>query len=236
MAIGKKTGGLILAWAMAAAAAQFPMRHRHLRGGCEGTLEVIETGVRFAGPKGHAWQWKLDQIRQLELAPGRVVVVSYETGKLPGTERSYEFSGAVPAAELYALLKDRMDQRLVAELAQPAAGAVWSLPVKHVGHVGSLGTLDLTPETIAYRTQALDESRTWRYTDIAGISSSGPFQLTITTFERAPAHYGGRKDFNFELQQPITEANYNRLWLQVETKNGRIPSQVITTPDWPTGH
>ncbi|HEY1184261.1 MAG TPA: hypothetical protein VGE89_08750 [Bryobacteraceae bacterium] len=236
MAIGKKTGGLILAWTLAAAAAQFPMRHRHLRGGCEGTLDVTETGVGFKGPKGHAWQWKLDQIRQLELAPDRIVVVSYENGKLPETERRYEFSGAVPAAELYALLKDRMDQRLVAELVQPAAGAVWSLLVKHVGRAGSLGTLELTAETIAYRTQASDESRTWRYTDIAGISSSGPFQLTITTFERAPAHYGGRKDFNFELQQPITEANYNRLWLQVETKNGRIPSQVITTPDWPTGH
>ncbi len=187
--------------------------------------------------KAHAWQWKLDQIRQLELAPDRVVVTSYQNGKLPGTERSYEFSGAVPAAELYALLKDRMDQRLVAELAQPPAGGpVWSLPVKHVGRAGSQGTLELTPETIAYRTQALDESRTWRYTDIAGISSSGPFQLTITTLELAPAHYGGRKDFNFELQHPITEASYNRLWLQVEMKNGRIPYQVIATSDWPIGH
>jgi hypothetical protein len=47
--------------------------------------------------------------------------------------------------------------------------------------------------------------------------------LTITTFELAPAQYGGRKDFNFELQQPITEARYDELWLQVERKNGRIP-------------
>ncbi len=236
MAIGKNTGGLILAWAMAATAAQFPMRHRHLRGGCEGTLDVSESGVRFAGPKGHAWQWKLDQIRQLELAPDRIVVVSYENGRLPGTERSFEFSGAVPAAELNALLRDRMDQRLVAELAQPAGGAVWSLPVRHVGRAGSLGTLELTAETIAYRTQALDESHTWRYTDIAGISSSGPFQLTITTLERAPAQYGGRRDFNFELRQPIAEDRYNEVWLRIEMKNGRIPSQAITTPDWAAGH
>jgi hypothetical protein len=236
MAIGKKTSGLILVLAIAAAGAQFPMRHRHLRGGCEGTLEVGEAGVRFAGPKGHGWQWKLDQIRQLELAPDRIVVVSYDNGRLPETERRYEFDGAVPATELYALLKDRMDQRLVAELPPPPGGAAWSLQVKHVGRAGSLGTLELTPETIAYRTPAKDESRTWRYTDIANISSSGPFQLTITTFELAPAHYGGRRDFNFELQQPITEARYNRLWLQVEMKNGRIPYQVVNMPDWPTGH
>ena len=128
MAPSKKTGGLILAilaWAMAGAAAQFPMRHRHLRGGCEGTLEVSESGVRFAGPKSHGWQWKLGQIRQLKLAPDRIVVTTYENGRLPGTERSYEFSGAVPAAELYALLKDRMDQRLIAETTQPPPAGYW---------------------------------------------------------------------------------------------------------------
>jgi hypothetical protein len=221
---------------MAATAAQFPMRHRHLRGGCEGTLEVSEAGVRFTGPKGHAWQWRLDQIRQLELAPDRVVVVSYDNGRLPETDRRYEFSGAVPAAELYTLLKDRMDQRLVAELVQPPGRGGWLLPVKHVGRAGSVGTLELTADTIAYRTPAKDESRTWRYTDIAGISSSGPLQLTITTLERAPAQYGGRKDFNFELQQAIPEDRYNELWLRIEMKNGRIPFQVITTPDWATGH
>jgi len=36
-----------------------------------------------------------------------------------------------------------------------------------------------------------------------------PFQLTITTLE---------KPFNFQLKQPITEARYNDLWLQIEKK------------------
>jgi hypothetical protein len=223
MAIGKSTGGLILVWAMAAAAAQFPMRHRHWRGACEGTLDISAEGVRFTGTKGHAWQWQFGQIRQLELAPDRIVVATYENGRLPGTQRRFEFDGAVPAAELYALLKNQMDQRLVAELAEPPAGAAWARPVKHIGRAGSQGTLELAPEIVVYRTAAKNESRTWRYSDIAGISSSGPFQLTITTYELAPEHYGGRKDFNFELQQPITEAEYNQLWLQVERKNGKIP-------------
>ena len=46
-------------------------------------------------------------------------------------------------------------------------------------------------------------SRTWRYQDIENISSSGPFQLTITTFERAKTHYGDLKGFNFELKRPL---------------------------------
>jgi hypothetical protein len=231
MALGKKTIGLTLACALAASAAQFPMRHRHLRGGCEGTLTVDASGVRFSGPKAHAWQWTLDQIRQLELSPDRIVVVTYENGRLPATERSYEFDGAAPAAELYALLKSRMDQRLVAELAPPPDGAGWSLAVKHVGRAGSLGTLELAADRIAYRTVTKNESRTWRFADIAGISSSGPFQLTVTTYERAPAQYGGRKDFNFDLRQPISEDQYDELWLRIETRNGRIPSQPIASPD-----
>jgi len=235
MALGKKTGGLILACALATAAAQFPVRHRHWRGGCEGTLDVSADGVRFAGPGGHAWQWRLDQIRQLELAPDRIVVATYENGRLPASERSYEFDGAVPVGELYALFKDRMDQRLVAGFAQPAGGAAWSLPVKHVGRAGSLGTLELTADTIVYRGASRDESRTWRYSDIAAIASSGPFQLTVTTFERAPAQYGGRKDFNFELQQPIPQERYDELWLYIEMKSGRIPFQAAATPDWAAG-
>jgi len=236
MALGKKTGGLILACALAAPAAQFPVRHRHWRGGCRGTLDVSANGVRFAGPGGHAWQWKLGQIRQLELAPDRIVVATYENGRLPATERSYEFDGEVPAGELYALLRDRMDQRLVAGLAPPPGGAAWSLPVKHVGRAGSLGTLELTAETIAYRTPSKDESRTWRYADIASIGSSGPFELTVTTFERAPAQYGGRRVFNFELRQPIPEERYNELWLYIEMKSGRIPFQGAATPDWAAAH
>jgi hypothetical protein len=45
------------------------------------------------------------------------------------------------------------------------------------------------------------------------VSSSGPFQLTITTFE---------KQFDFQLKQPLSEARYNRLWLDIERKNGYI--------------
>ena len=65
--------------------------------------------------------------------------------------------------------------------------------------------------------------RRGRDADIDNIASSGPFQLTITTLERAVWHYGDRKDFNFVLKQHIMEAGYNQLWLQLERKNGKLP-------------
>ena len=87
---------------------------------------------------------------------------------------------------------------------------------------GTEGALAFGADAIVYSTAAPGESRTWRYSDVDSISSSGPFQLTITTFERALSHYGHRKGFNFELKQPITEARYNRIWLDIQEKNGRI--------------
>jgi hypothetical protein len=88
---------------------------------------------------------------------------------------------------------------------------------------GSQGTLLFGPDAAVYSTDAKGESRTWRYTDIASISSSGPFQLTITSWERARSHYGDRKAFNFQLKEALNEARYNQLWLEIERKNGRVP-------------
>jgi hypothetical protein len=115
-----------------------------------------------------------------------------------------------------------MDRRLVMEAGQAEGQSyIWSASVKHRGGAG--GSLAFGDDGIVYTSAARDESRTWRYQDIDNISTSGPFQLTLTTFERALAHYSDRKDFNFELKQPITEAKYNELWLLVEKKNRRIP-------------
>ena len=214
MAFGKTASCLILAAALASAT-QFAVRHEHLRKGCAGVMTVDENGVPFTGAKKHAWSWKYEDIQQLRLAPESIYILTYKDSKLRlGEDREYNFTGSIPAGELYALLKDRMDQRFVAAVGQAIGLPTWSLPVKHLRPiVGSEGTLAFGADAIVYSTPARDESRTWRYSDIESIASSGPFQLTITTLE---------KGFNFQLKQPITESRYNDLWLQIEKKNGRI--------------
>jgi hypothetical protein len=214
MAFGKTASCLILAGALASAT-QFTVRHEHLRGGCAGAMTVDENGVRFTGAKRHVWSWKYDDIQQLRLAPESIYILTYKDSKLRlGKDREYNFTGKMPAEELYALLKERMDQRFVAAVGEAIGLPTWSVPAKHLRPViGSEGTLQFTAEAIVYSTPTKTESRTWRYADIESIASSGPFQLTITTLE---------KGFNFQLKQPITEARYNQLWLQIEKKNGRI--------------
>ena len=75
-------------------------------------------------------------------------------------------------------------------------------------------------DAIVYSSEKRDESRTWRYEDIDNISSSGPFQLTVTTFERARTHYGNLKGFNFELKQRLEEEHFNDLWLRLNQSKG----------------
>jgi hypothetical protein len=214
MAFGKTASCLILAAALASAA-QFTVRHKHLNGGCSGAMTVDENGVAFTGAKKHAWSWKYEDIQQLRLSPESIYILTYKDSKLRlGEDRAYTFTGKIPAEELYALLADRMDQRFVAAVGQALGLPTFSVPAKQLKPIaGSEGTLSFTAGAIVYSTPAKTESRTWRYSDIENIASSGPFQLTITTLE---------KPFNFQLKQPITEASYNDLWLQIEKKNGRI--------------
>ncbi len=214
MALGKKTIGLILAGASWLGAAQFEVRHEHLRKGCHGVLTIDESGVSFAGTKKHKWAWKFEELQQLKLAPNEIHVLTYKDSKLRlGADRAYDFRGAIPAVELYPMLSRKMDQRFVAQLAEPSEHD-FAIPVKHLGRIsGTEGTLAFGDDTVVYSTPAKGESRTWRYTDVDSISSSGRFQLTLTTME---------KSFNFQLKEPLAEAKYNELWMAVEKKNGRI--------------
>jgi hypothetical protein len=201
MAFGKAAVGLIAASAAWLSAAQFAVRN--------GELRIDENGVAFSGPKKPPLAWKFEDIRQLELAPERIRILTYK-----GIGKAYQFEGTIPVVELYPFLLARMDQRFVAAVGQTSGLPSWSVPVKHLrGLSGSEGMLSFGRDSIVYATPAKNESRTWRITDIASISSSGRFQFTITTLE---------KSFDFQLKKAISEARYNELWLQIEKTNGRI--------------
>ena len=204
---------MMLAGLPAAAETRFSIRHDHLRKGCTGTMVIDDRGISFTGPKKHAWRWNYDDIQQLKLAPKHVYLLTYRDRKLLlGADRAFNFSGPVPEAA-YALWKDKLDQRFVAEVADKHVQPVWTIPVKHRGRIaGNQGMLEIGEDRIVYA-GGREDARTWRFGDIRNISSSGPFQLTITTLERG---------FNFQLKQPLSEARYDQLWLRINQKNGRI--------------
>ena len=181
-----------------------------------GTLTVGDSGIRFSGPKGHAWSWPYGEIQQLTLSAGRIHILSYKDSsnwKL-SKDVAYTFTGEFPIELLERQWSAKLDQRFVAAVTvgQALGQPTLQLPVKQLGLTkGTQGTLTFAADAVVYDTPRAP--RTWRYSDIQFIGSAGPFQLTITTLE---------KQFIFQLKRSITESTYNQLWLEIEKKNGRI--------------
>ncbi|MDQ2944594.1 MAG: hypothetical protein M3Y27_01385, partial [Acidobacteriota bacterium] len=100
---------------------------------------------------------------------------------------------------------------------------MWQGPAKLLhGRGGSEGVVLVGADRIVYHRAKIGESRTWRIGDIENVNSAGPFDLTITTYERAVSHYGDRKDFRFQLRQLMTQAQHNELWRRVNRSRGQI--------------
>ena len=202
------------------------------KAGNMGALAITGSGISFQEtnkdarqPKHpHAWRWFYQDIQQLRMGPKALTVLTYKDNKWKlGADREYEFDLVSDQTfeGAYQFLKSRTDQRFVAEIPDRVSNALWEIPVKHLLRFGGdEGTLQVGADEIVYKSAKKGESRTWRYPDIENVSSSGPFQLTVTTFERAKTHYGNLKGFNFELKQRLEEARYNDLWLRLNRSKG----------------
>ena len=208
---------------------RFEVRHDHLWKHGDGTLVITERGISFQEltkkkQVRHAFELNYQDIQELKLSPAKLTLVTYKDRKwLLGMDKEYEFT-LTPGqsfSEVYTLLKDRLDQRFVAAVADEQVQPLWEIPVKLLGRVaGSEGVLQVGPARIVYKTTKKGQSRTWRYGDIENISTSGPFQLTLTTYERAKTHYGNLKGFNFQLKQALDEKQFNLLWRRLNQTKG----------------
>ena len=204
----RKIASCLILFVAISTAAEFPVKYKTR----PGTLKVDETGISYAGAKATSFSWKYQDIQRLTVSPNRITVLTYQDNRyLLGADRNYDFTGEIPAKELYALLSPLLDQRFVAAVAQPPGDILFAIAAKHVRRItGTEGTISFGSGFIVYDTPTKDDSRTWRYQDIQSISSASPFELTVTTFEQS---------YNFQLKSPLPESRYNVLWLEIEKKN-----------------
>ncbi len=220
---------------------RYEVRHDHWRKSCAGTLTVTPDAIRFqATPQkkgaGHSFEWRFSNMQQLLVEPHRLSVVTYEdVAWRLGADRKQTFQlvGDVSFSNVYAMLKNRLDQRFVSAIADESIQPLWQIDVKHeLGLKGSEGVLAVGTDRIVYKSGKPEDSRTWRYADIENISMEGPFQLTLTTFERARTHYGNRKNFQFQLKEILLEARYNELWRRLEQgRSHGIPTTQSTAKE-----
>lgn len=245
--IEKRTGAILIGLALLAPAAfaqdlRYDVWHGHSRlysmpphikkAGALGTLTINNVGVSFEQkyekgkkPKHpQVWHWDYPDIQQLKISTKTLSVLTYKDNKWKlGADREYDFDLVSDNTfeNAYQVLKTRLDQRFVAAIADSPSTMLWEIPAKHLaGFSGDEGVLQVGTNEIVYKSAREAESRTWRYEDIDNLSSAGPFEFTITTFERAKLDYGNRKQFNFALKQRLDEARYNELWLRLNQSKG----------------
>jgi hypothetical protein len=218
----------MLCAAFAVAGSPYDVRHEHLQHGGPGILRIDDNSISFE-ERGklakHSRTWKYDDIQELTLGPDTLRIVTYEDNRWQfGRDRVYVFDRlpATLAAEWYPVFRARLDRRFVAALADEALIPEWQIPVKLAhGRAGSQGMVLVGAEGVVYKSTQAGESRTWRMRDLENVSSSGVFDLTITTHER---------EFRFQLKQELVEPRYQELWRRVNQGRGlEILKAVLAT-------
>lgn len=220
---------------------RYEVRHeRAFRGDHRGSLIVDDEGISYEQalsekqktkvvdgkhPKFEKERFLYEEIQQLWISPEKLVLVTYKDRKwLGGIDKEFEFFPAVKGQSfepIYVRLKGKLDQRLTSAVADSPLDPEWALPVKLLGTIqGSQGVLQISSDRIVYKTAHRGASRTWRYEDIENISTSGPFQLTLTSFERAKTHYGSLRGFNFQLKRKLDEKQFDLLWKRLNREKG----------------
>jgi hypothetical protein len=197
-----------------------PVRHPHLRKGALGEIRIGESSISFreAGKKQkHSREWGYGEIQQLYVAPASLRILTYEdAGWKLGSDREYEFDQLPEGAAQRVLnaVRGRIDERrLVAAVPEFPINPTWQVKAKHLkGRSGSDGAVLVSEDSIVYRSEERNASRTWHFRQIENIGSSGPFDLTVTTFERDGSRFAGRRDYRFQLKEELTEDRYNTLW------------------------
>jgi hypothetical protein len=221
-----------------AAELSYEVRHHRAMKNHEGVLTIGEKGVAYQQvlpegkrktnpkkpPKLESVQIDYQDIQELWVSPDRLRLTTYEDRKwLLGVDKEFEF--ALPKGKsfdaAYAMLKDKLDRRFVAAVADSDPTVLWELPVKLLGTIqGSEGVLQVGRERIVYKTARPRQSRTWRFQDLENVSTADRYQLTLTSYEHARTNYGSRKGFNFQLKQPLDDKRFEALWKRLNQDKG----------------
>ena len=237
--IEKAISAVVIALAVLGATADaepvtIPVRHNHLRKGGVGELRIDQSSMSFreSGKKrSHSREWAFEEIQQLYVAPKVIRLLTYEdvSWKL-GKDREYLFDELPEgsAQRVLAALRGRIDERrLVAAFPDPSMEPIWQVRAKLLqGRGGSEGTVLMGSDSIVYKSAEQNASRTWHLSQIHNISSSGPFDLTITVFEQDGSRFAGRRDYRFQLKTEMSEDRYNALWRRLnETRLSLMKTQ-----------
>ena len=198
---------------------KYAVEHDHLIKSCKGELVINRDGIEYrTDNKEHARKWAYTDIRMIKLvSPKKVEVISYESSRLKlGYDKAFEFkvlTGEV-TKEVSDFLLARVGRPLATSFVASEEKPRYEIPVRHRHSFGGVqGRLKVYADRLVYESEKQAGSRSWRWSDVKGISRTGPYQFSITTFE--PKLGGPTKTYNFDLKEPMSDGVYDQLWAQV---------------------
>ncbi len=206
----------------------YEVRHQHWHKGATGTLRVSGDGISFdehgKKNKTHSRTWRYEEIEQLTVSPSELRVLTYEDARWElGRDREYVFDRLPKrfSSDTYPLWTSKLDQRFVAAVPDPQASPEWKAGAKlDQGLTGTVGTLMIGKDWIAFDAGKRDGSRSWRLMDIENISRASQLDFTVTTSEKSGWFRGGNRQFHFQLQQRLPEDKYDALWREINRSQG----------------
>ena len=214
-------GLLFFCSALQAREVRFPVRHDRLLRDRVGELIFGETGIEYrTKAKGDARTWKYEDIQQLGLlSPKELTIISYEDSKWKlGKDLFYRFTittGEITPA-LWTQLQAKLKRPVVSALIPPDIAPRFTIPVKHLrGFSGTQGMLEIGDEYILYKTAVPKDSRIWRYEDISSVGTTGPYQVRLTSMDRAENESGGERNFVFSLKEQLSPEVYDFIWWKI---------------------
>jgi len=200
---------------------RFPVLHDRLLRDRIGELVFGETGIEYRAEKEkYARTWKYEDIQQLGLlSPREITILTYEDSRWKlGKDLFYRFtitSGEITPA-LWTRLQAKLKRPVVSALVPPDIVSKFTIPVKHLlGFRGTQGTLEIGDEYVIYRTDVPKDSRIWRYQDISSVGTTGPYQLRLTSMDRADGEFGGERNFVFSLKERLAPEAYDFIWWKI---------------------
>ncbi len=200
---------------------RFPVEHRRWLRDQKGELIFGDTGIEFrAKDKKDARTWKYEDIQQLGLlSPKELTILTYKDSKWKFDKDifyRFEITSGEMTPALYTQLQSKLKRPVASALIPPGINPKFTVPVKHLlGFGGTQGMLEIGDEYVIYKTDTPKDSRIWRYQDITSVGTTGPYQLRLTSMDRAEGESGAERNFVFNLKERLTADAYDFIWWKI---------------------
>lgn len=200
------------------------VRHDHdPMGSCEGELLITADGITYETEKKkhrRVWKWSDIQTVDRKSAQEFTVLTYVDQLLLLGRDQPYDFSvleGEGLTDVTFRIIEQSLPRPVVDRIPEKAFSVEYELPVKHLHTFGGCeGVLRFGSDLVVYETDHAKDSRTWRRNrEVAGIWSTGPYDLELEVYEREGGDLLRTRRFRFQLKEPLDSDFYYKLRRQL---------------------